>query len=175
MQSKAPELITDRVRGWTPSPEAQQVIFWRMLQLFLARYGSVPLGQLLVGITNTVLNELGRAPTVTELCEATGLPKSSISRYISAQMEQGVITESIDPRDRRRRMLEQTEDGKTERRWQVKQMRRILEDVRAWDEGRVSRGEPLDPERELNEMKRVSGNAAEAFRQRRKRGRRSAA
>ena len=175
MQNRAPDLINERLEGWTPSGEAQQIIFWRILQLMMARYGSVPLGQLLVGMTATVLNELGHAPTVTELCEATGLPKSSISRYISAQMEQGVIRESIDPRDRRRRMLEQTDDGKAERRWQIKHMRKILEDVHAWDSKRLETGQPLDPEKELAEMQRVAANAAEEFKQRRKRGRRAVA
>ena len=91
MQNRTPDLITKALEGWRPSAEAQQLIFWRLLQLMMARYGSVPLGQCLVGMTNTIVNEMGRAPTVTELCEATGLPKSSISRYISAQMEQGVV------------------------------------------------------------------------------------
>ena len=35
----------------------------------MVRYGSAPLGQALVGITNSILNEMGHAPTVTELCE----------------------------------------------------------------------------------------------------------
>ena len=99
-----------------------------------------------------MLNELGHAPTVTELCEATGLPKSSISRYIAAQMEQGVIHETIDPSDRRRRMLTQTDAGRAERQWQIRQMREILENVREWDES-VLRGEtPLDPARDRRQI-----------------------
>ncbi|RMF98935.1 MAG: MarR family transcriptional regulator [Gammaproteobacteria bacterium] len=171
MPAKPANLITDELQGWTPSPEAQAVIFWRFLQLFLARYGSVPLGQLLVGMTATVLNELGHAPTVTELCEATGLPKSSISRYIAAQMEQGVIYETIDPSDRRRRMLAQTDSGRTERQWQIRQMRKILENVRQWDENVRGGAEALDPGYELEQMKTVVRNSPEPFRGRRKRGR----
>lgn len=175
MQTKTANLITEKVTGWTPSPEAQALLLWRFLQLFMARYGSVPLGQLLVGMTATVLNELGRSPTVTELCEATGLPKSSISRYISAQMEQSIVYESIDPQDRRRRMLAMTEEGRAERKWQIRQMRRILEDVRAWDAERAAEGGGLDPDTELEEMKRIVAEAPEEFQGRRKRGRRSAA
>ncbi len=171
MPAAPANLVNDELAHWRPSPEAQAVIFWRILQVFLARYGSVPLGQLLVGMTATVLNELGHAPTVTELCEATGLPKSSISRYIAAQMEQGVIHETIDPSDRRRRMLTQTDAGRAERQWQIRQMREILENVREWDES-VLRGEtPLDPARELERMKRVVAASPEPFRGRRKRGR----
>ncbi|MDJ0928392.1 MAG: MarR family winged helix-turn-helix transcriptional regulator [Gammaproteobacteria bacterium] len=171
----ATNLITDKLAGWTPSPEAQSMIFWRILQLFMARYGSVPLGQLLVGMTATVLNELGRSPTVTELCEATGLPKSSISRYISSQMEQGVVQETIDPQDRRRRMLTQTDVGRAERQWQTTEMRRILEEVRAWDEARTEQEVGHNPATELEAMKQVIQNSPGEFQGRRKRGRRNAA
>lgn len=168
MHSRAANLFSDRLEGWTPSPEAQQIIIWRLLQLFLARYGSVPLGQMLVSMTTIVLNELGRAPTVTELCEATGLPKSSISRYVSAQMEQDLVMETIDSQDRRRRMLSQTDGGKTERRWQVRQMRKILDSVCDWDRARAAGG-GIDPDAELEAMKAVArGEAPEAFHPRRK-------
>lgn len=173
MQNRTPDLITKALENWRPSAEAQQLIFWRLLHLMMARYGSAPLGQCLVGMTNTILNEMGRAPTVTELCEATGLPKSSISRYISAQMEQGVVSEDIDPRDRRRRMLRQTDEGKTERQWQIREIRKILEEIRAWDKARA--GGAVDAEAELQRMKDVAATAPEEFKLRRKRGRRSAA
>lgn len=175
MQSRAANLISDNLDGWSPSPEAQQIIMWRIMQMFLSRYGSVPLGQLLVSMTTIVLNEMGRAPTVTELCEATGLPKSSISRYISAQMEKGTVVETIDPQDRRRRMLSQTDTGKTERRWQVRQIRKILESVRDWDVARAA-GEQIDPDDQLEAMKAVvRGDSPDAAQSGRKRGRPAAA
>ena len=163
MQSRAANLVTERLSGWSPSPEAQQIVIWRVVQMFLARYGSVPLGQLLVSLTTVVLNEMGRAPTVTELCEATGLPKSSISRYISAQMEKGTVVETIDPQDRRRRMLNQTDAGKNERRWQIRQMRKILESVYDWDQVRAA-GAEIDPVDELEAMKAVArGETTDQF------------
>lgn len=175
MQSRAANLISDRLSGWAPSPEAQQIIIWRVMQMFMARYGSVPLGQLLVSLTTIVLNEMGRAPTVTELCEATGLPKSSISRYISAQMEKGTVVETIDPQDRRRRMLGQTDAGKNERRWQVRQMRKILESVHDWDQARVGTGE-IDADDELEAMKAVArGESPDSVQTARKRSRPAAA
>lgn len=175
MHSHAANLIGHHLEGWSPSAEAQQIIMWRILQLFLARYGSVPLGQLLVSMTTIVLNEMGRSPTVTELCEATGLPKSSISRYISAAMEQGTVVETIDPQDRRRRMLGQTEAGKTERRWQVRQIRKILESVRDWDMARAAGGD-IEPDDELEAMKAVSrGESPAPFLPRRKKGQPAAA
>ena len=173
MKSQVPELIAEELKDWTPSAEAQHLMMWRVLHLLMARYGSIPLGQALVGMTNTVLNEMGHAPTVTELCEATGLPKSSISRYISAQMEQGVVTEDIDPRDRRRRMLRQTDDGKKERQWMIREMRKIVSDLH--DEERERGNRPADAQVELQRMKAIATNAPEAYHLRRRRGRRSAA
>jgi DNA-binding MarR family transcriptional regulator len=173
MKNDGPDLISDEMQGWTPSPEAQHLMLWRVLHLLMARYGSIPLGQALVGITSTMLNEMGHAPTVTELCEATGLPKSSISRYISAQMEQGVVTEDIDPRDRRRRMLRQTDEGKKERQWMIREMRRIVSDLHDEDRERGSR--PADPAVELQRMKAIAAGAPDEYHQRRRRGRRSAA
>ncbi len=168
-----PDLISDSMSDWKPSAEAQQLILWRVLQMLMARYGSVPLGQALVGMTNTILNEMGRAPTVTELCEASGLPKSSISRYVSALMEQGVVTEDIDPRDRRRRMLRQTDAGKKERQWMITEMRKILADLHAEDLART--GGKADPEEELQRMKAISSKPTAQFHKRRKRGRSAAA
>jgi len=171
----ATTLLSPKLEGWSPSAEAQQVIIWRVLQLFLARYGSVPLGQLLVSMTTVVLNELGRAPTVTELCEATGLPKSSISRYISAAMEQDMVAETIDSEDRRRRMLSQTDAGKTERRWQIRQIRKILEEASDWDRQREAAGGALDPEAELEAMKQVSRHSPEIIAPERKKSAKAAA
>jgi DNA-binding MarR family transcriptional regulator len=173
MKNQAPDLITEELKDWMPSAEAQHLMMWRVMHLLMARYGSIPLGQALVGITNTVLNEMGHAPTVTELCEATGLPKSSISRYISAQMEQGVVTEDIDPRDRRRRMLRQTDEGRKERQWMIREMRQIVSDLHEQD---LERGtSPADPELELQRMKAIAAKAPEEYHAKRRRGRRNAA
>jgi DNA-binding MarR family transcriptional regulator len=176
MSPKPPTLMTDKLVDWAPSSAAQMIIFWRILHLYMARYGSVPMGQLLVGMSTIVLNEIGHSPTVTDLCEATGLPKSSISRYISAQMAAGLVTEVIDPGDRRRRKLVQTEAGKTERKWQIKQIRKILEDVNAWDVRVAAAGGEIDADAELKKMKKIAGeDAPEEFSHRRKRGRPPAA
>ena len=167
MTIKSSNHFGPRLTGWTPSPEAQMVIFWRIMHLYMSRYGSIPLGQMLVELTTVVLNELGRPPTVTDLCEASGLPKSSISRYISAQMTRDMIAEVIDPKDRRRRKLVLTEKGLDERRWQVKQVRKIIEDVKGWDQ-KVRAGQQLDPDLELERMKLVNAHRPELVGRRRK-------
>jgi DNA-binding MarR family transcriptional regulator len=175
MTNKAANHLTTRLAGWTPSAEAQLITFWRITHMFMARYGSVPLGQMLVDLTTVVLNELGRPPTVTDLCEATGLPKSSISRYVSAQMTQDMIAETIDPSDRRRRKLVLTEKGKDERQWQVQHIRKILEEVRTWDEKSRQAGHAPDADLELERMKYINANAPESIGRKRKKRRATAA
>jgi DNA-binding MarR family transcriptional regulator len=120
--------------------EAQMAIFWRTLHLLIGRYGNNPMGELLVALTIVFLNESGVPPTMTDLCEATGLPKSSVSRYVTAQINEGFITEEIDPNDRRRRFLLQTAKGKKEWLWQMTQLEKMhktisLEDNAARTEG----------------------------------------
>ena len=153
MPIKSSNHFSPRLEGWKASPEAQMVIFWRIMHLYMSRYGSIPLGQMLVELTTVVLNELGRPPTVTDLCEATGLPKSSISRYISAQMAANMVAEVIDPNDRRRRKLVLTEKGQDERRWQVKAVRKIMESVHEWDIKHQQNRQPMDADVEFERMK----------------------
>jgi DNA-binding MarR family transcriptional regulator len=175
MVTKATNHITTRLAGWTPSAEAQLVSFWRIMHMFMSRYGSVPLGQMLVDLTTLVLNELGRPPTVTDLCDATGLPKSSISRYVSAQMKLDMIEEVIDSKDRRRRKLVLTQKGKDERQWQVQQIRKILEEVKSWDEKSRQAGQTLDADLEFERMKHSNANAPENIGRKRKKRRAAAA
>ena len=161
MKAKTTNLLTERLAGWTPSPAAQTVIFWRVMHLYLHRYGSIPLGQMLVELTTIGLNELGRPPTVTDLCDTTGLPKSSISRYISAQMNQKLIEELIDPNDRRRRRLVLTEKGRAERAWQIAEIRKIFEAACDWDREREAKGGELDPDAEFDLMRQINNSPPE--------------
>jgi DNA-binding MarR family transcriptional regulator len=171
MPIKASNHFSPRLSGWTPTPEAQMVIFWRIMHMYMARYGSIPLGQMLVELTTVVLNELGRPPTVTDLCDATGLPKSSISRYISSQMTRDMVSEVIDPNDRRRRKLILTEKGLEERRWQVKQVRKVLEDVKDWDLKVKASGQPIDPDLEFERMKHANAHRPKLVGRKRKKRR----
>jgi len=103
------EMKPDAIRQGT-----QMTIFWRIMQLLIRRYGNNPMGQTLVVLTMVFLNERGMPPTLTQLCKATGLPKASVSRYVSSQIREGLVEEIIDSKDRRRRLLVQTEKGKRE-------------------------------------------------------------
>ena len=174
MSIKPSDHLGSRLNGWSASPEAQMIVFWRIIHLYMNRYGSIPLGQMLVELTTTVLNELGRPPTVTDLCDATGLPKSSISRYISAQMKSGMVAEVIDPQDRRRRKLVLTDKGITERRWQVKQVRKIIDNVMSWDQKNQRANQRLDPDQEFDRMKLNNANPPEMIGRKRKKRRQAA-
>lgn len=100
-------------------------LFWRMVHLSVHRYGSHPTGELLVVLTIMLLDEVGANPTVSELADIVGLPKSSVSRYVSSEMSSGFLTEIIDPGDRRRRMLILTEQARQERVWHGQQLENI--------------------------------------------------
>ena len=90
-------------------------MFWRLLQFHTHYFGSQPTGQMLVTLTIVLLADAGYYPTVTELAEITGQPKSTVSRYVSTEMGLGYVEEIIDPHDRRRRLLRVTELARSER------------------------------------------------------------
>jgi DNA-binding MarR family transcriptional regulator len=142
----------------------QMVVFWRILHMMIARYGNNPMGQTLVVLTMVFLNDRGMPPTMSQLCEATGLPKASVSRYVSAQIREGLVEEIIDPADRRRRLLVQTEKGKAEWRWQLEQLGRIFVET----DSRVNQididASERDPERLLARMKRTVDETVELAR-----------
>ena len=139
--------------------ERQMAIFWRILHLLTARYGNYPMGQMLVALTMVFLNERGKPPTMTELCRATGLPKASVSRYVSWQIEHGFAEEQVDPDDRRRRRLVQTQKGREERVWQSRAMKRLFAEIDSLGPKLRSR----DAEELLSRMIELTQNAPERF------------
>ena len=114
-------------------------------------------------LTLVYLNERGVPPTMTQLCEATGLPKASVSRYVSSQIENGFVRERVDSKDRRRRMLIMTAKGKSEWRWQVKQMNRIFSDV---EQQLADFGDAGDPRRGEELLQRMTHRTQKAKRTR---------
>ena len=134
-------------------------VFWRVLHLFASRYGSHPVGQVLVILTLVFLNDRGMPPTMTELCKATGRPKGSVSRYVSSQIKQGFVEEVVDPNDRRRRLLKQTRKGKSEWKWQVRQMERIFDEVFEMDSRFRGTGDPRNAAEILDQMEGLTKKA----------------
>ncbi len=150
------EIRTDFLRA------GQMVVFWRILQLMITRYGNHPMGQALVVLTMVFLNERGMPPTMSQLCEATGLPKASVSRYISTQIKDGLVKEIIDPDDRRLRLLVQTDKGKAEWHWQIEQLDQIFVETRARVNQPNIDANQREPERLLARMKATAEEAVKA-------------
>ncbi len=122
-----------------------------MLHLSVSKYGSHPTGQLLVAYTMNLLHQSGYEPTIGDLCRATNLPKSSVSRYVSWQIKEGYALEAIDPNDRRIRRLKQTEKGRTETSSMVKDLAVTFSHVDEVVE-RIEAGTAADPEKILARM-----------------------
>lgn len=141
------------------TPDGQMALFWRILHLMLARYGSHPMGQLLVALTMVFLTERGMPPTLTDICRATGLPKSSVSRYVAWQIGQGLARETVDPNDRRKRYLVQTPKGRTEWHWQVAQLKRVFKEITTLDRELHQRGEKRDAKALLEHMAALTEEA----------------
>jgi len=68
-------------------------------------------------LTISLLDQVDYHPTIGELARITRLPKSTVSRYVSTEMNMGFLEEVIDPEDRRRRRLYTTAKAKDERKW----------------------------------------------------------
>ena len=102
---------------------------WRFLQLAVHKYGTGLTGEVLVVMTIVILDRAGYRPTIAEITKLTGLPKSTVSRYISNQFSVGHLTEEIDSKDRRRRVLLPTEAGKREINWISKQVSKVADTV----------------------------------------------
>jgi DNA-binding MarR family transcriptional regulator len=108
-----------------PEKNIPYLLVWRFLHLSVHRVGSMPSGQLLVVFTIIILSDLGYYPTVTEIAEITGLPKSSVSRYVSGELYLGFIEEIIDSSDRRRRRLRPTAAAEKEKAYHATQLAEI--------------------------------------------------
>jgi DNA-binding MarR family transcriptional regulator len=91
--------------------------FWRMVYMSVHRYDSRPTAELLTVMTIALLHRADYDPTTADLVEMTGLPKASVSRYVSRQMRKGYLTEVVDPQDRRRRLLRATKKGGKDEKW----------------------------------------------------------
>ena len=141
--------------------EAQAHIVWRILHFHVCRYGSVPTGQFLVGHTIVLLNELGRHATVAELTKATGLPQTSVSRYVADQIDQGFLEEVIDPEDRRRRLLFMTDEGHAERERQAEYFSKMIDEIREYQSARPNRRDRvLTPDQVLERLIEITETEA---------------
>jgi DNA-binding MarR family transcriptional regulator len=133
---------------------------WRILHMMVTNYGSHPMGQFLIALTLNVLHKNGYQPTVDELTKVTGLPKSSVSRYVSWQINNGYLTQQFDPNDRRSRQLLQTDKAKEEMQWLDHHLNEISAEVNEMADRATEGADQTDPQRILEHMERLT-NAAE--------------
>jgi len=109
-----------------------------------------------VALTMAFLHNRGMNPTLTDLCRATGLPKATVSRYVSWQLKQGLSKEVIDPQDRRRRVLMRTEKGQAAWNWQIKKVDKLFVDIKKQSETFHSTGGKFESSGLLEIMKRIT-------------------
>lgn len=136
--------------------EGQMAVFWRILHLTTVAWGNFPAGQLLVALTMAFMHNRGMNPTLSDLCAATGLPKATVSRYVSWQLQQGLAKETIDPEDRRRRVLMRTKEGQRAWDWQIDQVQHLFDDISTQSKTAHSRGFGFDSAELLAVMKDIT-------------------
>lgn len=96
------------VNSQEPSMLMTYSLVWGWLHFANKRFEPMSTGQMLTAMTIIMLHDLGYEPTVSDLTRLTGMPKSSVSRYVSREMELGFLEEYVDPADRRQRRLRAT-------------------------------------------------------------------
>ena len=96
------------VIGQSPSTLLTYSLVWGWLHFANKRFDPMSSGQMLTAMTIIMLHDMGYEPTVSDLTRLTGMPKSSVSRYVSREMQLGFLEEYVDPADRRQRRLRAT-------------------------------------------------------------------
>jgi len=94
--------------GKSPNALLTYSLVWGWLHFANKRFNPMSSGQMLTTLTIIMLHDLGYEPTVSDLTKLTGMPKSSVSRYVSCEMNLGFLEEYVDPTDRRQRRLRAT-------------------------------------------------------------------
>ena len=124
-------------------------MFWRMLFTAVNRYDSSPTPELLTLMTINLFHEADYGPTITEVVELTGLEQSSVSRYVAHALKSGLMTETIDPIDRRLRRLRPTVKG---RRKGAAHEQEMLKTARLSTEAYRGKGESKNPVQDLKNI-----------------------
>lgn len=111
---------------------------WLALAYHAHRFGGRPIGEVLCSWTTILLLDRGLRPTVGEIARASGLPRPTVSRYISHTIEQGWAEERVNPDDRRRRELHLTKSGERELESIVELLRDLSRDLLTGESGAPS-------------------------------------
>jgi DNA-binding MarR family transcriptional regulator len=131
--------------------------------MMTSNYGGLPTGQIVIALTIDILHRNDYSPTAMELCKATGLPSTNVTRYVNWLLDKGYLEEAIDPIDRRLRRLIQTKMGAAEMGWLDSKLERVGRDsdriAKRFDKG-VLKG---DPKKILERMAEITGAAERRF------------
>ena len=125
---------------------------WRILHMMTSSYGNQPTGQVVIALTIHILEKNDYSPTTNEICQATGIPKVSVARYVNWQLKEGLLEEIVDPSDRRLRRLQQTEKGRVEMQWLDSQLDSVWREVSDIAERVEDRQRKADPVKVLERM-----------------------
>ncbi len=136
---------------------------WQILNMMTSNYGDLPTGQIMVALTIDIFHRNDYSPTIMELRRATGLPSSSVSRYVDWQLSEGYLEETIDPDDRRSRRLIQTKKGMAEMAWLNSELERVGR-TSDWMAKRFEQGiRKGNPKKMLERMAEAAGAAEHRF------------
>ncbi len=134
---------------------------WLAVAFHAHRFGGRPIGEVLCSWTTILLLDRGLRPTVAEIARASGLPRSTVSRYVSHTIEQGWAEERVHSGDRRRRELHLTESGERELEFIVDVLRDLSLDLFAGESGaRASDSGPTFLERLARLSSRIKADGA---------------
>lgn len=100
--------------GPAPPADLQLEWLWVMVSFHAHQFRGRPIAEVLASWTNILLLHKGLNPTIGDLAKASGLPRATISRYVSSTIQNGWAEELVNPRNRRRRELHLTEAGAKE-------------------------------------------------------------
>ena len=135
------------------SSNAVGALQWRLANLYFQKFGNIPLGQQLVQITLMSLHDRKWYPTVGQLARIVDMPRTTISRHISAIIAAGQVLEAIDPSDRRRRVLKPTKKGNRARESLYKHANALIARVAELDQYGAGKGErPIESLDDVLEM-----------------------
>lgn len=97
-----------------PPPDLQLEWLWVMVSFHAHQFRGRPIAEVLASWTNILLIHKGFNPTIGDIARTSGLPRATVSRYVSSTIQSGWAEERVNPQDRRRRELHMTEAGAKE-------------------------------------------------------------
>jgi DNA-binding MarR family transcriptional regulator len=97
-----------------PPADLQLEWLWVMVSYHAHQFRGRPIAEVLASWTNILLIHQGLNPTIGDIARASGLPRATVSRYVSNTIKNGWAEERVNPDNRRRRELHLTEAGAKE-------------------------------------------------------------